>query len=31
VLDNTALRLSGMALLPDWRLSVGTLVQELIA
>jgi dTDP-4-dehydrorhamnose reductase len=31
VLDNTALRLSGMALLPDWRRSVGALVQELIA
>lgn len=31
VLDNTALRLSGMALLPDWRQSVGALVRELIA
>ena len=29
VLDNAALRLSGMALLPDWRASVGALVAEL--
>jgi len=31
VLDNAALRLSGMALLPDWRESVTSLVAELIA
>ncbi|HXZ82432.1 MAG TPA: dTDP-4-dehydrorhamnose reductase [Acidimicrobiales bacterium] len=31
VLDNAALRLSGMALLPDWRKSVGALVAELTA
>ena len=31
VLDNTALRLSGMALLPDWRRSVRALVEEFIA
>ncbi len=29
VLNNAALRLSGMALLPDWRVSVGALVAEL--
>jgi dTDP-4-dehydrorhamnose reductase len=29
VLDNAALRLSGMVLLPDWRASVGALVAEL--
>ena len=29
VLDNAALRLSGMALLPDWRASVSALVAEL--
>ncbi|MFZ0058686.1 MAG: sugar nucleotide-binding protein, partial [Acidimicrobiales bacterium] len=31
VLDNAALRLSGMALLPDWRASVSALVAELVA
>jgi dTDP-4-dehydrorhamnose reductase len=31
VLDNAALRLSGMALLPDWRESVAALVAELSA
>jgi dTDP-4-dehydrorhamnose reductase len=31
VLDNAALRLSGMALLPDWRTSVAALVAELVA
>ncbi len=30
VLDNAALRLSGLALLPNWRVSVGALVAELV-